>query len=208
VRIPKSFNEFTVGQFIDWHNIIKSESDLIEREYKLLSMLLGITQEECENIPQGKLLPLFLQMNQYKESDINQKVKQILIVNHRPYIAICDAKHLKELLSTSQYTAFKQYTKEDSVQHMDKILALLYCPYRPFRKLKLTDKQHHLATIMRSAKIGDVFGAVFFYARLSEKLNPILQNYSTQAAKVIRERMEEIAQAHGVGLEKGMDGTM
>jgi hypothetical protein len=206
MRLPKSFDEFTVGQFMDWHKIMSEkpvegdEDFLVNREYKLLAMLLGITVEQCEAIPFGELRPLLRELNLIQFSKPSEKINRVIRINGKFYIPVINPKDLRELLSASQYTAYKEYTKSDPIEHMDKILASLYTPFKWFRKPKLTDTPQQLADEMRQAKIGDVAGFVFFCERQYKELMKASQPYFEQAAQIIKERMEEMALVQEQGL--------
>lgn len=193
--MPKSFDEFTVSQFMAWHEILKQDIDPIDREYRLLSMLLGITQEQCEDIPLKQIDPMLRIINGFKFKKPSEKIKRVLKLNGKYYIPVIYAKHLRELMTASQYTAFKEYTKTDAVEHMDKILALLYTPFKLFRKPKLSDKQMWLANEFKSAKIGDVYGFVFFLSKQYQKLSEASLPYFQNASLIIENHMKEVSLA-------------
>lgn len=159
----------TVSQFQDWHNVIKTERDLFDREVKLLSIVSGKTVEYLEDLPLEDLRKLFRQMNKI-DTKLNDKPKRIVSVKLKPFVAFCLPSEISDKLSTNQYTALKTYTatEEDTIKNMHKILALTYAPYRLFRKPKLSEYFNKIEERMKSAKMGDISGTVFLLSRIGE----------------------------------------
>jgi len=195
----------TVSQFQDWHNVIKTERDLFDREVKLLSIVSGKTVEYLEDLPLEDLRKLFRQMNKI-DTKLNDKPKRIVSVKLKPFVAFCLPSEISDKLSTNQYTALKTYTatEEDTIKNMHKILALTYAPYRLFRKPKLSEYFNKIEERMKSAKMGDISGTVFFYSLVSEKLQEAFLPYSTKAMETIQKFSEEMM--HGVDSQKVGDG--
>lgn len=208
MNIPKSFNDFTVDQFQKWHEIIDTEHDVLRREYSLLAMLLGISVEDCEAITFKKLDPLFKQINSYDEIKPSKKLKQVIIVKRKPYVAIVNLKELRHLLTANQFTAAQTYaaTPQSTVQNMHRLLSLVYCPYRFMKGNKLSNNTELTAEKMKLAKIGDVYGTVFFYSIVYKKLQETSSIYFHKAQKILMERMNEIAEAHGLNSQGLTDG--
>lgn len=204
--IPKSFNEFTVGQFISWHEIIETEKDVITREYKLLAMLMGITLDEAEAIPFKKIDPLLITLNAIHLTKPSENIKRAVRVNGKFYIPVLQASKLRELLSANQYTAFQEYNKEP-VKNLDKILTLIYTPFKWFGKKKLTDEPEAMAKEMRDAKLGDVFGFVFFCERQYSQLMNASLPYFQKSTQEIDDHMKEVYQHLGVDSKMATDGT-
>ena len=134
-RIPTSFNEFTVSQFIEWHKITQQRFENVEdREFALLALVLGITTDQAMSIPNRYVLPMLAKLNTLALTKPNEKIKKMIIVNGKVYEAILKPSELKDMLSTSQYTAFKQYTQKDCIENMHLILPLMYCPFKFFKR--------------------------------------------------------------------------
>lgn len=205
-----SFNDFTVKEFQEWHKVVNSNMDLMDREYKLLSICHGISEEKAMSIPNGKIIKLFRKMNDLKLSEPSKKVKNFISINYKPYKAILFPSDLQNLMSANQITAALTLSKtnESSIENMHRLLALFYTPYYPFITLKIAGNQEKLADKMLSAKIGDVYGAVFFYSIVSPKLQEAFQQFSHQNNQVIMNHLKEMAEAHGVDLSEITDGII
>lgn len=207
-RIPTSFNEFTVKQFQEWHKVAaKSFDDILDKELALLSIAANMTVEQVWALTGDQLKPLIAQLNQLQFSKCNQKVKKFIFVNRKAYQAIIKPSELKDLLNTSQYTAFKEYTKKDCIENMHLILPLLYCPCKFLRKKRIADNTQALSREFLEAKIGDVYGAVFFYSIVWEKLNEASLPYLKKAQETIQDHMEEVIKALELDSEMPMAGT-
>jgi hypothetical protein len=208
MKVPASFNELTVAQFQEWHEIDKTEKNGLKKSYKILAMLVGKTVEELEDMPVGQIKAALKVAATIHKKPINQKLKHIVFVGFKPYKAILNAKIVHDQLSASQFTAAQTFSKtqDDSIQNMHKLLALMYAPYKMFGRMKLHHDHNYMAEQMKHAKIGDVYGAVFFYSRVWATLQPYLEKYLNQAMETITEVVNE-AKAHGVDLQRATAGT-
>ena len=206
MNIPSSFNEMTVRQFMDWNRIMSEGDDVITREYKLLAALLGKELSQVEDMPIGELKPLFKKMKDISLSKPSDKPKRVIMVNKKPYIAIVNPKDLRELLSANQYTAFKQYTKQDTISNMHRILALLYTPYKLFRKQKIAENTEALSKEFFTAKLGDVYGFVFFLGIQYNELMKCSQQSLNSAIQTIDEHMKEVMKVLGNDSKTATDG--
>lgn len=198
----KSFNDFTVEQFQQWHKVIKEESDIIDREVKLASILTGKSVEYLESVPYSVLKEVIKRVNKISLTEPSTKVVRFVKVGRKVYSAILNAQDLHGLMSTSQFTAAKTYAA-NPIENMHLLLPLYYAPYKLFGKQKLADNQLKLAEEFKKVKVGDVYGAVFFYSILWSQFVPILEDSLKQATQV----MEEIA-ADGQGSTSHTDGTL
>lgn len=206
MKVPNSFNDFTVKQFIDFKAVAaRKDLDLLDREVLLLSAATGSTVEEVESLPRHELMDCIKTLNLLQFTEPSTKFKRIIRVNGKFYRAISDAKYLSEELSTNQYVTFKELTKVDPIQNMNKILPLLYTPYKFFGKPNISAKQEYLSEQFLNARMGDIYGAVFFYEVLYKELMETMQPYFDKASQEIAEHMREIEE-FGKGLGKGMAG--
>ena len=198
----KSFNDFTVEQFQQWHKVIKEESDIIDREVKLASILTGKSVEYLESVPYSVLKEVIKRVNKISLTEPSTKVVRFVKVGRKVYSAILNAQDLHGLMSTSQFTAAKTYAA-NPIENMHLLLPLYYAPYKLFGKQKLAENQIKLAEEFKKVKVGEVYGAVFFYSILWSQFVPILEDSLKQATQV----MEEIA-ADGQGSTSPTAGTL
>jgi len=206
MKIPKSYNDFKVKQFVEFQSVLNQKNlDSLDREILLISAATGCSVAEVESVKTSQLRELFKDINLLQFSEPTTKINRIIKVNGKFYQAITDAKYLREELTTDQYVTFKELTKTDPVKNMASILPLLYCPYRFLRKPKISKNQNYLSEQFQNAKIGDVAGLVFFYAKLLPKLMETMEPYFKQASQTITDHMKEI-EAFGRDLERRTAG--
>lgn len=207
-QMKTDFNDFTVQEFQEWHKAINTDMDLMDREYKLLSICAGISEDKAMSIPNGKVIEMFRKMNKLKLTEPSKKVKPYMSIGWRPYKAIVMPSELEALMSANQFTTAITYSKttESSIENLHRLLALIYTPYYPFTKPKIAENQGKLAKTMLKAKIGDVYGVVFFYSIVSPKLQEAFQQFSHQNDQVIMNHLKEMAVARGVDLSEITDG--
>ena len=153
----KSFNDFTVEQFQQWHKVIKEESDIIDREVKLASILTGKSVEYLESVPYSVLKEVIKRVNKISLTEPSTKVVRFVKVGRKVYSAILNAQDLHGLMSTSQFTAAKTYAA-NPIENMHLLLPLYYAPYKLFGKQKLADNQLKLGEEFKKVKIGIVTG--------------------------------------------------
>lgn len=198
----KSFNDFTVEQFQEWHRVIKEEHDIIDREVKLASILTGKSVEYLESVPYSVLKEVIKKVNKISLTEPSTKVVRYVKVGRKVYSAILNAQDLHGLMSTSQFTAAKTYAA-NPIENMHLLLPLYYAPYKLFSKQKLSENQVKLSEEFKKVKVGEVYGAVFFYSILWSQFAPILEDSLKQATIV----MQEVA-ADGQDSMSLMDGTL
>ena len=203
-----SFNDMTVGMFQEWHKIMHTEKDLLEREYNLLSLVSGISRAKLDNMPRGKIKGLFSEMGKMQRQPMRGVVNEVISIGLRPYVAFTNMKDFSNELTTNQGTALKTWTgnEYDSIQNMHLCLAMLYVPYLPFKKKRIPDNIEKAARIFKKAKVGQVYGTLFFYSRLSEKLQETFLCSVEEATKMLTEHLSEVIKAHGGTLQKATAG--
>jgi len=186
----QSFNDFTVEQFQEWHKVISQEDDILERELKLAAILTGKSVEYLESIPRNDLTRIFVKVNRIGNSIPSTKVNRYVMVGRSVYSAILDAKELHGLMSTSQFTAAKTYAA-NPIENMHMLLPLYYTKFKLFGKKNLEENQLKLSEEFKKVKIGDVYGAVFFYSVLWNQFAPILEASLKEATTIIEGLVED-----------------
>jgi hypothetical protein len=109
-----------------------------------------------------------------------------------------------EELSTGQYIDLKTFAKEDFISNLPNMLAVIY---RPIFKKYSVKTHEKVSKIIGDAKLNDVYGLLFFYSSVSEKLNPTIQMSLVLATQEI-EREMKIMQNEYRDLLNGGAGSM
>lgn len=208
MTVPSHLDQLTVQQFINCNKINNDTSlDALDKGIALLSEVTGKSIEYFTGDISNQWLKIYLsKVNQLFLTKPSEKPKRFIVVKGRVYKSIQLASELRDLMSANQFTTYSEYTKEYPINNMNLILPLMYSPYRLFRKPKLSDNQSKHAEVFKHARIGDVSGTAFFFARLYKSFTPVLDQMTAQAMKTISDHMEEI-KTFGKVSGLNMDGT-
>lgn len=196
MRLPKSFNEITISQFQECYFINKSDPTL-EGWSRIISILSRESIETVQNLPidrikQLKKLLLFI----LDDQSLNEKVKQWVYINKKIYKPVTELNKL----STAQAIDIKTFIKPQEgmdykdivVENAHKLLASIYLPLKGF-SFKYDGANHQKASEdFRHAKMGEVYGTLFFYSAVWENWMKSLEPYGKQAAQTIESHMEDV----------------
>lgn len=197
-------NDLTVEQFQHWYKILHNNKlDSLEKQCWFYSIIKNIHILDAEKVPMREIIKVVKPVFESKPSD---NIKRFVMLGTKPYVALLNAQKIHDQLSANQFMAAQMYsrTEADAIENMHKLLALIYAPYK-FGKIKISKDQNLTAERFLKAKIGEVYGGVFFYSRVWEMSQPILQRYTNEAVETIASHMEEV-KAHGLDLQKGTAG--
>lgn len=192
MKLPKSFDELTVGQYQEINLIIQENNDPIERHIKLLACLGNTTIEEVEKHT-PKQIKEFVKAVEfvYAPDTISKEIVKRFVLKNRLVGPVIGA----EKLTAGQILTLKHLEKEDNlVGLLHEMLACLYVELDALGFPKPYDASKHkqMAEDMKSAKLGDVYGTLFFYSSILEKSSPIIQIYLSKATQTINETMPEV----------------
>lgn len=198
----------TVEMFQEWHKIMCTERDILEREYKLLSLVSGISLSKLESMKRGEVKDLFAKMGKMQRQPMRGTINEVIAIGWKPYVCFTNLKDFESDVSTNQLTALKTWTQSEqaSIENMHRCLALLYVPYIPFSKKKIPANIEKAAERFKKARVGQVYGTLFFYSKVSEKLQESFHNSSKQAMETITEHLKEVISARGQTSPKGTAG--
>jgi hypothetical protein len=189
--IPKNYNELTVRQFQLCDEIIRNESDVLERHIKLVACLSGNSIEWVESHTPKQIAEWVKDLSFLSNPKVDKKIPKYVLANKRVYRPYNDASKF----SAGQVIALKVYgEKAKGHSNLHNQLACVFGQINWYGGLKKYDATKHeqIANDMLEAKMGDVYGAVFFYSNVLEALSPILETYLKQANEVIAEIMPEV----------------
>lgn len=204
MKIPLSYNDLTIKQFIDV-KAIESNPDKMKMKLELVSYFTGKDAETMSlKSDKWKFWKLSLKyclfrVNTLLDSQITANIKSSVKVKGVKLNGVTDANKL----NVNQYTALKELGKEPNT-HFNKIAGLLFYNTDDFI-LKDWDRNSEL---LLSAKVGDIAPTVFFYTKVSERLNQILPSYFLMNQLEIEQIMNElISTTSGMNLEKATVGS-
>lgn len=217
MRLPKSFNDITVKQYQDVYFLIqekyKDDFQYAENWARVVSILANEPYDKVLELPRLELKNLIKRLNFILRPEVLQeRVKQYISVKGRVYKAITRA----EKLSTSQVFNIKGFQglsknltiEENTVANMHDLLATVYLPLS-WRGFKYDSSKHKsIADKMLHAKMGDVYGTLFFYPILYERLMLCMRDSINESLPVLEEHLQEIQEwIKGKSLEKSGAGS-
>lgn len=191
MKIPKSFNELTVGQYQEVSLLIDNP-DPLDRAIKILACLSGNTVDFIEKHTPAQIKEwvkdtAFI----YDPDSISKKIVKRIIANRRFYCPIIGA----EQLNAGQLLTLKHLEEQNKpTELLHEMLACIYVDmdWRGRPKEYNAGDHKRKANDLKQARIGDVYGTLFFYANVFEKSKPIMITYLNEANKTIQETMPEV----------------
>jgi hypothetical protein len=207
--IPIHKDDLTIEQFMRCSEITKQFNDL-ECEIELISYLTGKSVEEIDSLEFGKSEKLFTRIRKLIASKPTETVKDRIWINGVPHKALTDIRKF----STNRLLSYEQYKKNPD-KNIHLILSIMYSPVwskvtddhdtYPDDPQRLIDSR---AKAFMNKKVGKVYGAVFFWAKVWRTLNPVLQTYSNLNSLTIDRLMREVeAEASMIISQNTMGGT-
>jgi hypothetical protein len=203
--IPLSYNKLTIKQFIEV-KAIEENPDKMQVRLQLVSYFTGKNAEEMSlrshrwKFWKPSLKYYLFRVDVLLASKISDKIKDSVMVKGKRLRGVTDATKL----NVNQYTASKELGKNANA-NFNKIAGLFFYNTDDF-VLKDWDKNSEL---LLSAKVGDIAPTVFFYTKVSERLNQILPSFFlTNQLEIEKELNSLISTTSGMSLERGMVGSM
>lgn len=195
--IPTNYKDIKLEQLAGVHKILKSKDDHVDKCIRLLSYLTNKSRRYYESLPLWKLQHHFKQISFLFQPNPKLPVKKVIWLNGYPYKALLDVSKF----SSSRYLSLKHYVSNGQTeQNLHKIIALMYKPL--FKSDKLDEEGNYKddsmneinrrAELIKSKSCYDVYGAVFFYSKVSTILSARMQTYLEQAMEKINHHMKEL----------------
>ena len=192
MQLPKSYNDLTVKQFQQASLILKEETDLLERHIKLIACVTGREVSWVESHTPAQITEMCKGLDFISIPDLSKTIKKWVVSNKRVYRPIIGA----EKLTAGQLIALKYYEEKSngSQKFLHQQLACIFCDIDKFGRAKKYDAKEHdrIAHDLQYARLGDVYGPLFFYSNVLEKLSPVMEIYLKQANETIQEILPEV----------------
>lgn len=181
--IPFNFNSLTVKQYQTLNEIFDSQDDLLDKQINAIAYLTKKSIKDVEELPLDLFKYHASQLSFIKNPEINTKVKKYVYVGARFFKGCTQV----EKLTQGQYVDLKELAKDGlGVKNLHKLLAVIYQP--------VIGKRNHQkdSEVMLNAKMGDVYGLLFFYTSEYERLKDFIQMSLEEALETIATEMEEM----------------
>lgn len=201
--VPISYNKLTVRQFIEAKKIELAHTDILNKRMALVSHFTG---KDAETLDLNILKWQLAKVDMLLTSDINTKVKEVIWINKRRYKTFADVTSLSKTqtkLIVDQAVTAKELAKNgQGDSNIHRLLGLVYLRAKIGTKPEFNvSTWDDISEDMLDAKLGDVYGAVFFYSNVLKKLTPIIPYFLIMAEMTIENHMKEVNQwaaTHGL----------
>lgn len=204
--IPLYYDDLTVKQFIEVKSTEAAyKHDRVEMKVQLIMYFTGLNYNDVTvRMALDEFEKLSKRIDLLLSSKPSEKLEQEITINGKKYWTPTDVTKL----NTGQYTAISTFTsKGQANQNIDKLLGLIYYEVIDGERPKYRDNYLDIGKELLEAKLGSVYGAVFFYSKVLEKLNPVFQLYSIEV-EMIMEELQAEAKALGSSSDKIGAGIM
>lgn len=192
-KIPASFQDITVEQYQHCHSILKGRSE-VDFYAECLSYLFGKPETYYNNLDFGALHAEIDKLKSVLNPPPNSlRIYDTIIIGGKPYKGLTDITKG----NFAQYSSIKTIlAKGESTPNLHLLLGHIYAP------LKLFSGDYDMVATgetMKSAKVSQVLGLVFFYSRVFKNLTPIINDYMRIAEQELRNQSQTSAK-HTVGI--------
>lgn len=162
--------------------------DALDKANKLLSIISGKSLSEIEAYDLSTLDFLYKRLAVLRATKPSMKVKKTLWVNGKRFKLIKSEKNL----NANQFVVWETYN-ENTIRNYNKLAAVIYLRHKAFTKPKFTDEGFAEAQeLFLGAKVGQIFGALFFCRVRLSKLKADSLLYTKEAEMKIAAHMEII----------------
>lgn len=194
MRLPQNWNDITIEQFQECYFLL-GKNPTIETWVMVLSTLSGKTYAQVEALSIKHLKELINGLQFLLQPNLNEKVNKFVAFRGKPFKACLDASQM----GMNQINDLKEFMKpngqpvEDTiVENAHKLLACIYVPLtlKGWRYVPSKHKAH--AEKFKQAKMGDIYGTLFFYSGIYKTLIQTTDTYLKEQTQILKEHLEEV----------------
>ncbi len=194
MRLPKNWNQITVERFQECYFIL-GKDPTIDSWILVLSVLSGKSKDYIESLPIRELKLAIHRLQFLLNPELNEKVNKYVSINGRVF----KAAYLASELQTNEVADLKGFMVADGqsvndtvVENAHKLLACIYIPLtlRGFRYVP--SKHKEVSEYFRKAKMGDVYGTLFFYSETYKNLMEATNTFGEQQAEILKNHLKEV----------------
>jgi len=197
MSLPKSWNEVTIKQFQELYFLL-GKKPTIDTWILVLSSLTKKHQSYYYSLPIKELTKQINSLRYLTNPEVNTKINKYLTNKGKVYKAVLFASDMK----MNQVADLKglmhkegQTVNDTIVENLHKLLACIYVPLT-WKGFTYTPSKHkEVSEQMLNLKVGDVYGAVFFYSKTYKALMKAIEDYGQENLKVITNHLKEIEES-------------
>jgi hypothetical protein len=190
MKIPYSFNDITLSQFMQLHKI---HSDKAMDKLDKLSILTGKSFNDIEELDFNTRSKLLAKARYMDNVPKDLRVPKRFTAGTTMLVPTMSIQEMKVNQLVDFYTIMKAH-ENDFIAGANDILAIMFKPFKLFGKAKYSPDDHSkISKLLLSAKVGDCLGLLFFYLNLWKRCEQIIVRYLENNQKEIQTLMNEIA---------------
>lgn len=194
MRLPKNWSQITVEQFQECYFLL-GKTPTIDTWLMVLSTLSGETQKHLESIPVRELKTYISKLDFILTPNENNKINKYISFGGRPFKACLDAGQMQ----TNQVADLKAFMVGDGqpvndtiVENAHKLLACIYVPLTTTGFKYVPGKHKETAEKFKKAKMGDVYGVVFFYSVVYKNLMETTKAFGKENLEIVLEHQKKL----------------
>ena len=194
MRLPKNWNQITVEQFQECYFLL-GKTPTIDTWVMVLATLSGKSADYIERLEIRELKKAIKQLDFLLTPNLNEKVNKYVSFTGRVYKAVLFADQMQ----TNQVADLKglmvsngQSVNDTIVENCHKLLACIYVPLTLTGFKYLPNKHKGMRGGLETEKMGDVYGAVFFYSILYNNLIETTRTFGEKNLQEIQNHMKEV----------------
>lgn len=197
MKIPKSWSEITIKQYLHVKELLEDSQDDIDFKIKLLSILTGEPEETYLNMEMGKFSSIANGLSFLSNLNISKKIIYSFRLNGKRFKFELDIKKLK----ASGYIDIMNYCNElnSTERNMHKILAVFASCYTWYGKKIEMSHSEKADLFFNKMPITIAYPvAVFFWALWNNSIKNI-EIYLEKEMKKMKKELEKHTLKNGVG---------
>ena len=194
MRLPKNWNQITVEQFQECYFLL-GKDPTIDGWVKVLSILSGKSKDYVEGLKVKDLKGYINKLQFLLSPNLNEKVNKYLSIKGRIFKAV----YLASDMQTNQVADLKalmvadgQSVNDTVVENAHRLLACIYVPLTLKGFKYVPSKHKEVSDYFRKAKMGDVYGTLFFYSEVYRNLMEATNTFGEQQAEILKTHLKEV----------------
>jgi len=192
MKLPYSFNDITLSQFMQWHKIHSDKAiDKLDKDTHKLSILSGKSFEEIESLDFATRSKLLAKASYMDNVPKDLRIPKRFTAGTTMLIPTMSLQEMGVNQLVDFYSIMKA-NESNFIAGANDLLAIMYKPFKLFGKTKYSPDAHSkISELLLSAKVGDCLGLLFFYLNCWKRCEPIivrcLENHQKELVNLMNE---------------------
>lgn len=189
LTVPTSWQDISIGQFINLHKIQKGELDNIDYMLQIIAVCCKVKYEVAARMSIADIKNVVSKLDFINVMPAQKKIDKVITLD-REYI--CDLA--VEKISAGQYIDLKNYVKLGAIDNIHNILTVFYIPIG--EKYCQTPAPDIAKVFLEKMSIADAYPIAVFFWNLVKDSMEIIQD------SLVNETMDQIRKVLELATEK------